>query len=217
MELKKALEIRLMHNDVNGLIRINTEGYICLNDISVYYPNKRLQNWLDNDSTKDFIKTLENKLAGNGDSLRALVRKEGRSGGTYAHKHLAFKFCMWLSPELELHVIEAYEKGTQKKQDWNIKRILASEGFKIMTKAIKETHENAKFYHYVNETNIVNEIVFGSKESGQRDTATEEQLDLIAELEQFNGQLIRLNVDKNAKKQMVTDLYNKLTQKTIAA
>ena len=39
-----------------------------------------------------------------------IVSKAGRYGGTYAHKDIAFNFCMWISPVFQLYVVREYQR-----------------------------------------------------------------------------------------------------------
>jgi hypothetical protein len=209
MELRKALQLQVEYFGRNGTIRVDENAYVCLNDLNEYFPNKRLDNWLRLDTTNDFIKTVDKIL--NTSDVRELgssvVAKRGRhKSGTFAHKWVAQKFAMWLSPEFELSVIQAYESGEQRKQNWNIKRILAANNFKIMCEAIQTAHEPAKPYHYSNEARMVNGIVFGAMDF-DRDTATEPQLDAVAHLEASNGTLIDLGFEYQERKEKLAVMY----------
>ena len=39
-----------------------------------------------------------------------IVARVGRYGGTYAHKDIAFNFCMWISPAFQLYVVREYQR-----------------------------------------------------------------------------------------------------------
>ena len=205
MKLEKAFNVSLDYLGHNDPIRVDEDGYICLTDMIKYFPNKRLDNWMVLKSTKDFIDVLLNTLNPSdlkGGKNTVLKRKRGKyDGGTYAHELIALEFATWLSPEFKLMVYYAYQNGTQRKENWNIKRILACHNYKIMTKAIEQDHEQPKFFHYSNEAIMINNIVFGKSEKGIRETATEEQLDLIAELEGHNATMIKLGMKFPTRKQ----------------
>lgn len=64
--------------------------------------------------------------------------KNGRGGGTFAHKDIAFKFAAWISAEFELYVIKDYQRlktdeNSRISLDWNVKRLLAKVNYKIHT------------------------------------------------------------------------------------
>ena len=50
-----------------------------------------------------------------------LKSKDGRYGGTYAHKDIAFEFGMWISPKFKLLLIKEFEriKAEEQKQILN--------------------------------------------------------------------------------------------------
>ena len=163
MKLDEALTLRMSFNDLQGEIRVDENGYICLNDLAKYFPHKRLDHWKENKSTSEFIETTD-KFLNTSDSgdLKSLVSRRGKyNGGTYAHELVAMEFCTWLSPEFKLKVYLEYIKGKQNKKGWNFKRELASYNYKLMSKSVEDAHDPAKFYHYSNEAKMLNKIVFG--------------------------------------------------------
>ena len=201
MKLAKAFEISLDYLGHNDPIKIDVDGYICLTDMIKYFPRKRLDNWIRLESTKDFIKVVEFNL--NTSDVSSLKRRRGKyEGGTYAHELIALEFASWLSPEFKYKIYSEYQNGTQRKDNWNIKRILASFNYKIMSKAVEGDHENPKFFHHSNEAIMLNKIVFGRHEKGIRDQegVTEQQLDLIAKLEGHNTTLIGIGMDFQERK-----------------
>lgn len=218
MELKEALILRMSFNDVRGEIRIDENGYTCLNDLAIYYPHKKIKEWKNNKSTKEFIEVLDKKLnIGDFPHLKkSLLTKRGKyGGGTYAHDDLAMFFAMWLSPEFCLAVIRAHREGSQRKEGWNMKRILASENYKLMSKSVQDAHDPVRGYHYSNEAIMLNKIVFGMHQKGMRDVATEQQLDDIAWLESKNSAYIDIEMSSDKRKEVLVSLYTKRNQKQV--
>jgi len=211
LKLQKAFEMRVNYLGVNETIRVNEDGYICLTDLNKYYPKKRIRDWEALKATKEFIETVSSFLnSENSRSLDLIKKQRGRyDGGTYAHELIAFEFATWLSPEFKLQVFLEYQNGTQRKEDWNIKRILASHNYKIMTKAIEQDHENPQNYHYSNEAIMINKIVFGKHEKGIRDSASEYDLDRIANLESHNSTMIYLGMNFKTRKVCLLLNYTK--------
>jgi len=209
MKLTDALTLRMSFNDLKGEIRIDENGYICLNDLAAYFPHKRLDHWKDNKTTIEFIETVNEFLnTPNSGDLKSLVSKRGKYvGGTYAHELVAMEFCTWLSPEFKLKVYLEYISGKQQKKGWNVKRILAAYNYKIMTKSIEDSHEDPKHYHYSNEAKMLNVIVFGKSEKGIRDSASESELDDIAWLEGKNSAYIDIEMDYQERKTILIRLY----------
>jgi len=190
---------------VAGVIRVDENGYFNLNDIAQYFPLKRLDVWMKTGQTNDFIMAVEKVflIPLNG----GIIRKRGRNGGTYAHELIALEFATWLSPEFKVRVYNDYLHGNQTKKDWNLKRIMAAENYKLMTQAIEKAHEPAKFYHYSNEAIMLNKIVFGKSENGIRETASETDLDSIAWLEFHNAAYIDADMDFESRKTLLQKLY----------
>jgi hypothetical protein len=209
MELKKALELQVEHYGRDGTIRIDENGYICLNDLAEYYPHKRIQNWIDNASTKELIEKVGDVLISwKRSELKPVVAKRGKyKSGTYAHELVAMDFAAWLSVELKLKIYQAYIDGTQNKQDWNIKRILAANNYKLMCEAIKNDHETPKHYHFSNEALMLNEIVFGVRDGHVRESATEKQLEDISWAESRNGAFIEAGMDYQSRKAKLIEMY----------
>lgn len=206
MKLQKAFELSIEYMGKCDPIRVDEDGFICLTDMVKYYPKKRLDNWMALKSTSDFIGVLENlntldprDLKGGKSTLLKRVRGK-YNGGTYADELVALEFASWLSPEFKVTIYRAYQNGTQNKENWNIKRILASFNYKLMSKAVELDHEEPKHYHYSNEARMINKIVFGKHEKDIRDTATERELDLIAKLEGHNATLIGIGLDYQDRK-----------------
>jgi hypothetical protein len=73
-----------------------------------------------------------------------IISKQGNTGGTYAHKDIAFEFAAWISAEFKLYLILEFqrlkdEENNYKKQDWSLQRTLSKINYRIQTDAIKAT------------------------------------------------------------------------------
>jgi hypothetical protein len=236
MHLKKALEINLNFAGLINCIHIDNDGYFSLNDMCVFFPNRNVNEWLRNAQTKEYISLVEKDLNPEmGDSLNmgnstylktqrfkpAIKTKRGRhGGGSYAHKLVAMKFAMWLSPEFELEVIKAYENGIERKESWDIQRVMAAHGYKFLTDSIKDNivpkfvkdNRNTR-YAYTTEADLINLIVFGKcaciAGGNQRENATEDELSIIEYLQQMDSGLIEAGLNYNQRKDKLTELYNR--------
>jgi len=210
VELKKALDLQVQYYGNDGTVRVDENGYICLNDLAAYFPHKDMSNWQRSPSTLEYISAVERDLNSveSTELKQAMTARRGRHrSGTYAHRWIAMHFAMWLSPEFNLAIVKAYEDGTQRKQDWNIKRILAANNYKIMCDSVKNAHDPAKPYHFSNEARMLNFIVFGENEGNPRETATEAELDAIAWLETHNSAYIDLGMSYQDRKAKLAELY----------
>ena len=140
-----------------------------------------------------------------------LISKSGRSGGTYAHKDIAFEFASWVSVEFKLYLIKEFQRlkdEEQRQLGWDIKRNLVKINYRIHTDAIKEhlipeavTPAHANIV-YASEADILNVALFGQtaaewrksnpdKDGNVRDYATTAQLVCLSNLENLNALFIK--------------------------
>jgi len=172
--------------------------------------------------------------------------KPWRSGGTYAHKDIAFKFAAWISAEFELYLIKEFQrlkKNEQRALEWTAERELAKVNYRIHTDAIKEhpivpelTPKQISFV-YANEADLLNVALFG-RTAGERreknpngkgnirDRAGVEQLLVLANLESYNAILIEQGrpqserivlLNKTARKQLETLLKAQMDRSKMLA
>ena len=80
-------------------------------DIIKSFPEKRMNNFLRNQQTVDFINELES------DTLisATVVKQGGLKQGTWMHRLLGYKFAAWLSPKFELFVYKTFDNAIQNK------------------------------------------------------------------------------------------------------
>ena len=142
-----------------------------------------------------------------------LISKSGRSGGTFAHKDIAFEFASWISVEFKLYLIREFqrlkdEENDRLKLDWNLQRTLAKINYRIHTDAIKDTlippsiTKAQATAGYASEADLLNVALFGQTakqwrdanpgaQGNLRDHAPLEQLVVLTNLESLNSVLIR--------------------------
>ena len=151
-----------------------------------------------------------------------ITSRSGRyGGGTFAHRHIAFEFASWLSPEFKYYLISEFERLKQEEQarlseSWNLQRTLAKINYRIHTDAIKEqiipptvTKAQAGII-YSSEADMLNVALFG-KTAAQwrdenldakgtiRDVASLEQLIVLSNLESINALLIRDGIEQGER------------------
>ena len=96
------------------------------------------------------------------------------------------------------------------------------------TAAIRNAHEEPKFYHYTNETDMINKIVLGmtakqfkkqnnidEQESSIRLYLTTEQTKVLEALIKFDTGLMTMERDYQKRKEILTNYFNRLTQKNL--
>lgn len=155
-------------------------------------------------------------------NAKGIVAKAGRYGGTYAHRDIAFEFGTWLSPEFRLLIITEYQrlKAIETKQiNWDARRVLASINYKLHTDAIRDNiipslmKGAIEQYVYTNEADMLNRLAFGKTAAewraahpdlakakhNQRDYASEEQLMLVANLQNLNAFLLEQKLPRDER------------------
>lgn len=216
MKIKKLREIQIDFKQILLAVRISIDGYLCLNDLNAYIPEKRLDHWLLKSFIKEFKEEVDNEInypvsgeLTEGKRKSSIITKEGRGGGTYAHPYMAYEFAMWLSPAFKLAVIKTYDKTVNMVQNWNVKRLTAANNSKLLAEAIDNSGENEKMHGhaYSNNARMINKLVFENPVKGCRDDATEEQLEDISYLESRNGAFIEIGIDYAERKKMLSELY----------
>ena len=113
--------LRIEHEGKTFLFNIN--AYVNLTEMCAQF-GKRPSHFLDLPPTEAFICALaastglprSSKLPGipavsvSGEAASLLITIEGRNGGTYAHPDLAMKCAAWISPELEVWMIQTIRR-----------------------------------------------------------------------------------------------------------
>ena len=153
-----------------------------------------------------------------------IIARAGRYGGTYAHKDIAFNFCMWISPVFQLYVVREYQRLVELERSelalsWNVKRLLSKANYHIHTDAIKNAiipklniSQIRQGIIYANEADLLNLALFGctakqwqeanpelAKTMNIRDAATINQLIVLSNIESLNAELIKQGMDRNKR------------------
>ena len=147
--------------------------------------------------------------------------KQGKYGGTYAHKDIAFEFGSAISPVFKLYIIREYQRLKEIESNkyglkWDIKRVLSKANYQIHTDAIKNyiiptlTYSQKKDWIYAEEADLLNIVLFGctAKQwreanpqkvlNGEniRDMASINDLTILSNIESLNSSLIKNKIDK---------------------
>ena len=190
-------KITVKDTEVN-VIKVNGEDYICLTDmLRAKDGDFFITDWLRNRNTLEFIGIWEKvynpdfnygefAIIRNQSGLNSfkisvkelvahtnavsLQAKDGRYGGTYAHKDIAFEFAMWISPEFKVYIIKEFQRLKNEEQrllGWTAKRELSKINYRIHTDAIKQnliptevTPAQASII-YAEEADVLNVAMFG--------------------------------------------------------
>ena len=143
------------------------------------------------------------------------------SGGTFAHRDIAFEFATWLSPEFKLYLIKEFQRLKLEENDrlalgWDIKRLLTKINYRIHTDAIKKhiipkrilTVQSTAIY--ANEADVLNIALFNmtakewrnanpTLDRNIRDYADVIQLVCLANLENLNAEYIRAGLPQEER------------------
>ncbi len=211
-------------------------------------PKDVVKNWLRSRSTIDFLglwekinnpnfkgvefDSFKNQAGANSFTLSpskwieatnaiGLRSTAGRTGGTYAHKDIAFEFASWVSAEFKLYLIKEFQRLKnqeiqEKSLEWNLTRSLSKINYRIHTDSIAEhiipqliTKMQAGFV-YASEADVLNVALFGitakewrelnpSKQGNMRDHASVEQLIILSNLESLNAEMIRQQISQSER------------------
>jgi hypothetical protein len=112
-----------------------------------------------------------------------IISKQGKYGGTFAHKDIAMEFASWLLVEFKLYLIKEFQRlkeaeSNQLNLQWSVQRTIAKINYQIHTHAIKEPFDFTEvllWVHlipsslikeqasmiYANEADLLNVALFG--------------------------------------------------------
>ncbi len=150
-----------------------------------------------------------------------IISKQGKGGGTFAHKDIAFEFAAWVSSEFKLYLIKEFqrlkeEESERKNLGWEIKRILTKLNYRIHTDAIKENLIPAQIskqqenFIYADEADVLNVALYGMTarewrekspelKGNIRDNSNVTQLVCLAGLETINAEFIRQGISQSER------------------
>ena len=125
-----GIEFRKKKREMKNTLAEQNPGYISLTELARNKSQKStgytIQMWLRDRGTVDFLALWENKHNENFISIPVelkyltpkmwinetksigIASRQGKNGGTYAHKEIAMHFMCWLSAEMMLNIIEKY-------------------------------------------------------------------------------------------------------------
>lgn len=169
--------------------------------------NKRPNDWLNLDETKTYISALSD-ISNTSQNGIWIKTKRGNNGGTWLHPELVVPFARWLDVRFSIwcdRQIRQLLTGTHPHSDWQRMRHEAASSFKVMAAIVKMNLEaNGQTpcpYHFSNEARLVNWALTGEFCKIDRETLPSHELDLLAQLENFNSVLTGSNHSYDYRKQ----------------
>ena len=125
-----GVEFRKKKRKTKNTLAEQNPGYISLTELARSKSQKStgytIQMWLKDSGTVDFLtlweskhnekflsasvelKSLTPKMWIKETNSIGIVSRQGKNGGTYAHKEIAMHFMCWLSADVKLNLIEKY-------------------------------------------------------------------------------------------------------------
>jgi len=205
-----------MHNDIHIVIDEDGDEYWCANHMNSFVPSKRLDHFMANADTKEFLAIVERIII---PGKSGVIAKKGKGGGTYFHRLIALRFAAWLSKDFEVQVYLAYDQGRKYHTEWTKERALTKYEYRLMTDAIQQNliSRTGETYPYAREAMLINLIVFGAEkfEKNPREMATIEQLGAIKSLERYNATFIEMDMPFEERKSRLIELHAKKNLKQI--
>jgi len=202
------------------------DGLYCLNDLHKASGADKKNGpsyWMALESTKRFLETTG----------ITVVKNEGRNGGTYTEKKAVYAYAMWISPEFQSHVIDAYDAlvtGQLEEAQRQQSRQNAKLEAKFLTDAIKyDKKGEAKHYHFSNEFNLINKVVLGMNakqyriENGLepnqpiRDTLTKAEIAAIEHMQRLDTGMIELGYSYEQRKSELSRVFLTRHNKALCA
>ena len=215
--------VKLIKADFDGhVMQFNDSGWFNATAAAEKF-GKRVQHWLDNKETQEYIEKLNHRISGdlNAASNGIIATRKGRNGGTWLHPKLAVAFARWLSVDFSIWCDEQIDKiihGERESIDWGMVRHASKSSNKVQREILQmvrsEQGKETKHFHYANEARLVNFALTGKFEAIDRDSLSADELDMLASLENRNSVLIGRGVDWETRKevllQMASDMRNKM-------
>ena len=149
-----------------------------------------------------------------------IYTRRGKTGGTYAHKDIAFEFGAAISPAFKLYLIKEFQRlkeieNNSQNMEWNVRRVLSKAQYHIQTDAVKGYKipnigyaDSEKWIAYAEEGDVLNLAMFGftakqwreaniklaAEGRNVRDFASVNELTVLSTLEGMNAEMIKSNV-----------------------
>lgn len=194
----------------DSIVTFNSSGWINATAIAEAH-GKRIDHWLANKETKDYIEKLNTR--NHGELIKA---KRGRNGGTWLHPKLAVVFARWISVDFAIWCDERIDEiihGSPESNDWEKLRHQAASSYKVMSAILDSRRQldgkKTKSFHYANEAKLVNWALTGEYKALDRESLSANDLDLLAKLETLNSVLISDGADRDKRRALLSDAATK--------
>lgn len=209
-DLEGEIMVKLIKADFDGQVMQFNDNGMFNATVAAEAMGKRLDHWLSNKETQDYIAALNARNLGD-----LMITKKGRNGGTWLHPKLAVPFARWCSVDFAIwcdEQIDAIVHGSNKSIDWGMMRHASKSSNKVANEILmmvrQEQGKETKHFHYANEAKLVNYALTGKFEPVNRDSLSAQDLDLLASLENRNSVLIGRDVDRETRKEILCQMVS---------
>src|ERR1039457_2374880 len=193
--------------------------------------DKRPNDWLSLPSTKEYLAAMQRRypevkkfyFARKGGNTRL----SGNGKGTWLHPKLAVRFAQWLDLDFAVWCDEQIDniiRNNIPACDIIKLRHEVASSLKVMNAVLLTKREEegkiTEKHHYINEARLINNALTGEFRGIDRDNLPEDELYLLAKLEEKNAVLIGLSHDYRERKGMLEQYCHVLRgqqQRMIAA
>lgn len=166
---------------------------------------KRVDHWLENKETKDYIKALCKRHGANTRNSGYLQTKRGAQGGTWLHPKLAVAFARWLDPDFAVWCDEQIDRLIRSKDDWRKARHQSAAGSKLQCSMLQEVRKadgkETLPHHYANEHKLLNSLLTGKYTGLNRDAMPIEDLDFLGHFEIRNSIMLAKGMSYEQRKE----------------
>ena len=176
------------------------------------------KDYLKTEQTKRYFEALKSQKEYSTLELVRVVRG-GRNSGTWFHQKVAVDYLRWLSPEWAVKIDNYIWHKIRETVEWKKERVDTKTGYRPLTDAVKVIHKDLQWYHYSNEADLLNRIVFGMTATQYiakygvsiRDGATDEELKILKRLQEADAAFIDSGIaDFQERKRLLKRMYRKL-------
>ncbi|MDX8399811.1 MAG: KilA-N domain-containing protein, partial [Gallionellaceae bacterium] len=180
---------------------------------------KDIRDFLKLEGTLEYVSCMiDDSNCGVRTQLDCIKPRRGKYGGTWLHDKLALRFARWCSVPFEYLLDRWIEQRIESEHQRKLARDAARTGYLPMTNAIHAAHDPSRPYHYSNEADLLNRIIFGMPAKqyklangveSVRDACDAWQVFMMEKLQRINASLIEIGQSFDERKEQLQMVYNK--------
>lgn len=170
----------------------------------------------------DIIEDSGNGISRNEDLVR--IVQGGKHQGTWLHTELAYEFIGWLSAKHRRAMHKWVDARLEEERCRKVTRDEARVGYTPLTDALKLRYNPQDSWPYIIEADMINVVLTGHTAAAYkrihsvdtvRDNLCAEEIDRLRTLQEFDTQLVVLDVSLDNRRKQLTKLNNKLLRRLL--